>query len=82
MTKAPALLLFGTALLCGCETWDVDKYDVKIVHKYPLPPEANQECKDATAKARHWCRDVAIPTDNTWAEQCRAAQWTYDKWCR
>jgi hypothetical protein len=47
-----------------------------------VPEDANQTCKDAAKKARYWCRDVNLPTDVTWAQECRQAQWTYNQWCR
>jgi hypothetical protein len=82
MSKKPLLPILAALALAACETWDVDKYDVKLAHKYPVPEDANQNCKDAAAKARRWCRDVNVPTDTTWAENCRTAQWAYNQACR
>jgi hypothetical protein len=82
VNKTRLLLLLAPLALASCETWDVDKYDYKQQSKYPIPPDANQACKDAAAKARHWCRDTNVPTDTTWSQECQKAQWVYNENCR
>lgn len=74
--------LIAAALLAGCESYFTDQYNAPTARKYPTPENASQQCLDAAARARKWCRDQNVNTDTLWANECRAAQWDYANACR
>lgn len=74
--------LAAALLLSACESMFIDEYNAPAKRKYPTPAGASAACLDAAERARKWCLDQNLNTDTLWADNCRAAQWDYNRACR